>query len=487
MADEPELSSDVEDALQDHRSGGSDNRGTLALSDDEGYVGDTITFKGRNLPANERFEIEWYSTNGRWGIIEGNEIVGPQYARRTEVLATVQTDESGDFDFEWEVREDYGGSHRIDLKTENGEVVDRAEFEIRPWFEINRTEAPLGETFTLSGYGIGPSIITNNYQVSWDNGTMGFMTGVTNRGTATAEVRAVGPPGEHVIDVWRSYRGFPYLQNNTQSPYGSVGGDRQSRWTVEVTEPETEPDTAWLDAQYEESPLDIHYPDLDVDTDAELHIWPQHAQAGEIAFITGNDFPPNTEVDLIWYHHDGHRMPKGPDESPDLEVTPEPRPDVLPTATSDDDGEFQVEFEIPESVGSTRPITAMVDGKEVAVTGFMMQPSISSYGPTEGPVGTEIEIDLTGVGWTNYENAPVFVYDNKPLGYVCGTGGNDGLVRAEIPATGEPGWHFIDVYPSLFHMREDEPEFVLRAHLSYWDNHPGRPLPAYHFAFKVTE
>ena len=71
--------------------------------------------------------------------------------------------------------------------------------------------------------------------------------------------------------------------------------------------------------------------------------------------------------------------------------------------------------------------------------------SVETFTPTEGPVGTEIEIELSGVGWTIYENAPFFVYDNKPLGYVCGTAGDDkeGVVEVEIPAAGEPGWHFI--------------------------------------------
>ena len=480
MDRESGISSELEESLQQHRRG-SESTGTLVVSDEEGYVGDTITLKGRNFPAGETYDIRWNSTDGRWGVLEGNEVVGPQYQPRTDTIATVETDDSGQFDENWTVKEDYGGAHRIEV-VDDGTTVATAEYTILPWFELQESEVPLGDFFTLKGYGIGPNVVTNNYQVAWDNGNMGFITGVMNRGTATAQIRAVGPPGKHVVQVWRNYRGVPYLQNNTQSPYGPVAGGRQSQWTVEVTEPESEPDTAWMDSQLDESPISIHYPDIDKDTEAELTITPSSGQPGTSAFIIGENFPANEEVDLIWYRHEGHRVKGFP-------ITPEPKPDMLPTVTADENGHFQVEFTIPKGEGSTRPITAAVDGREVAVTGFMMQPSIETFSPTSGPVGTTIEIELSGVGWPIYENAPYFLYDNKPLGYVCGLTDDDGggTVRLELPASGAPGWHFIDVYPCIFELQQDEPDFELRPHLSYLDNHPMRPLPAYHMAFEITE
>ena len=482
MSKDAEVSEKLEETLRQHRQGDNRAQGTLAVSDREGYVGDTIVFKGRNLPANDVFEIEWSTTRGSWGVLKANEVVGPQYQPDKKTLATVTTDDSGQFDEDWEIFEDYGGVHAVKLKNQDGEVVDQTEFEILPWFELDRTEAELGDAFTITGYGIGPNIVTNNYQVAWDNGYVGYMTGVQNRGTATAEIRAVGSPGEHVIQIWRNYRGIPYLQNNTQSPYGPVSQGRQYKWKVEVTEPEEPPETAWVDPQFDESPIGLHYPDLDEDTDAELEITPQSGQSGTSAFITGRNFPPETDVELIWYRHEGHRV-KG------IPITPEPKTDVLPDVTTDEDGSFQLEVEIPPEEGATRPITAAVDGKEVAVTGFMMQPDIERIEPTSGPVGTTIEIDISGIGWTTYENQPFFVYDNKPLGFVCGTSGDDkeGVLRVELPATGDPGWHFIDIYPSISHIEEDEPDFEVYPHLSYIDNHPMRPLPAMHLAFEITE
>jgi hypothetical protein len=481
MSDDQEVSAGVRRTLERHLRGSTDSQATLVLSEDGGYVGDTITFKGRNLEPDQQYEVVWHSVQGSWGVLQANEVVGQQYQPRRETILTVTAGESGAFDETWTVPEDYGGTHRVELQKE-GTTVARNTFDVTPWFELKQTEAPLGEAFTIIGYGLGPEATSNNYQVVWDTGNVGFMTGVMNRGTATAQIRAVGPPGPHTIQVWRNYRGIPYLQNNTQSPFGPVAGGRQSQWTVQVTEREDPPETAWVEGMFDESPISLHYPELDEDTDATLEIAPTCGQPGTAAILTGTDFPPNTEVDLVWYQHYGQGI-RGPD------VTTRPREGVLPTVTSDDEGRFQLDFEIPLAEGSTRPIAAAIDGRTVAVTGFMVQPSIERFEPRSGPVGTEIEIVLSGIGWTAYENSPFFVYDNKPLGYACGMTDEHKTTTVEVAfqASGQPGYHFIDVYPSIFEMQEDEPEVEIKPHLSYLDNHPVRPLPGMHMVFEVTE
>ncbi|MFT4891310.1 MAG: hypothetical protein ACI9YT_002237 [Halobacteriales archaeon] len=479
MDQERGISSDLEDTLEEHRRGSTTVSGTLVVSDQEAYVGDEITLRGANLPADREFDLYWRSTEGRWGVIKANEVVGPQYSPRTDRIGSVRTDESGGFELDWEIPQDYGGSHAIELRTGDDDTVAKAEVDITPWFEIDGTDATMGEAFTITGYGLGPNFLTNNYQVTWDNSTVGFMTGVQNRGTATARIRAVGPPGDHVIRVWRNYYGLPYLQNNTQSPFGPVAGGRQSGWTVTTTEPEEPPETAWVDPLLDENPLPVHYPELDEDTEAEISVSPTSGQPGTTVFISGEDFPANTEVELIWYRHEG-------EHAQGIPITAEPKPDVLPNVTTDENGAFQVEVEMQQDVGGTRPITANVDGTSVAVTGFMMQPDIVDITPKRGPVGTEIEVEITGIGWTEYETAPFFVYDNKMLGYVCGQ--DLPTKRAKFDAAGEPGWHFIDVYPNIFPETDaDELDFGIRPHLSYLDNHPVRPLPALHLAFEITE
>lgn len=474
------LSSEAASKLDEHSQKAT--RGTALVSDSTAYIGDHITLHGRELPPDEPLDIVWHTARGGWGIVQGNEVIGPQFQHRSEVIDTVSTDAYGTVTHEWMLPEDYGGDHRIELQTNAGQVVAETSVTVVPWFELDTTRVQLGESFTITGYGLGPNAITNNYQIAWDNGVVGFMTGTMNNGTATAEVRAAGPPGDHVLQVWRNLRGIPFLQNNTQSPFGPVAGGRQSVWTVTVEPPETPPEPTSMDSLVSEEPLDSHFPPLDVESDATLGITPTSGQPGTSARLHGRAFPPSTTVDLTWYTHVGNRVAGTP-------IEPEPREDVLPTVTTDESGAFSLDLTIPNGMGGTRPIVAEVGGTKVAVTGFVMQPDIVTFEPTSGPVGTEIDIELTGIGWPTYENAYFFVYDNRSLGYVCGVDMEKdvGVVRTKLRACGEPGWHFIDVYPSFFETKEELPDVGEKAHLSYQNNHPVRALPAMHLAFEITE
>lgn len=478
MDEHSDLSSELQDRLEAYRQ--SDSTSTLQVSTDEAYIGDTITIDGTDLPANESLDVVWHSAEGFWGVLEGNEIIGPQYRSRRDRIATISTDSDGGFSETWEIPEDYGGEHVLKVQTDGEETVAEATIVITPWFEINRESAPLGETFRITAHGLGPNYITSNYQLTWDNTMVGFVTGTMNRGKATAKIRAVGPVGDHVVQVWRNFHGTPFLQNNTQSPFGPVAGGRQSAWTVEVTEPESDGPVATMDELVDEQPLAAHLIDPDVETDAELHITPTSGQAGTIATIEGTGFPAETRVDLVWHTHEGHHI-QG------TGLSPEPVSDALPTVTTYDDGTFSTDVTIPSDVGSTRPITADVDGHTVASTGFMMQPDIVQMSPTSGPIGTDIAFEFRGIGWTMADTAYFFVYDNQRVGYICGSDNDDGVARTILKAAGEPGHHFIDVYPGIFKTKEDKPDFTLKPHLSYLDNHPVRPLPAFHFRFEVTE
>ncbi|MFW5918976.1 MAG: hypothetical protein ACOCSP_02240 [archaeon] len=480
MDDDSGLSEELQASLQQHRTD-ADRSGDLLLGEQEGHVGDTVEVRGINLPASTQLSLHWQTFTGSWGILSANEVVGPQYRPDTRQLKTVATDEEGRFRDEIDIPEDYGSSHTIELR-EGTDVLARSEFEIFPHFELLNDTAEMGEFFTVRGYGIGPNPVRNNFQLSWDLGTVGFMTGVKNGGTATASVRAVGPPGTHNLRVWRSYKGFPFLQSETQSQFGPVGRDTASQWDVEVTEPDSPPMAAWTENMPDENPIQLHYPSVDRETEATLSITPSSGPPGTQAIVTGRNFPPNEVVDLVWHRHTGKRIDGN-------KIAPHPQRDKLPSVETDGDGKFQLDVEIPSDRGSSRPITAEVGGESVAITGFMMQPTITEFSPQSGPRGTEIDIEIAGTGWTLYENTNFLVYDNKMLGYFCGNSdsGEDGVVHLNFEAAGEPGYHFIDVYPTIFETNEGGTGFECKPHLSYLDNHPVRPLPAHHFTFEITE
>lgn len=475
--DDDGVSEDLQNRMAKY--GGGNGSETLVVDHNEAYVGDDLLIRGRNLESKTEYELHWQTNDGEWAVIAAHKVVGPEYHPRTETIGSVTADESGAFDREWTVPEDFGGGHRIEL-VRAGQTVATAEVTIVPHFEIEQTTVPLGETVAIHGYGLSTSLDRSNFQIAWDQGYTGLFTGVRHRGTATARIRAAGPPGEHIVQVWRNYNGVPYVTNNTQSPMGPVAAGRQSKWTIDVVEPETPPERVWMDSMPAETPFPVHYPGLDEDTAATLTVSPQYGQAGTQIVIQGEDFPANEEVDLRWYQHVGEGI-RG------VTVEPKARPDVLPTVDTDASGSFRYETEVPVAEGSTRPIVAAVDGREIAVTGFLVQPDVERFEPVRGPVGTTMTIELSGIGWTNYESTPTFVYDNKYLGYGCGMTEDyrSTTVRTELDMAGHPGWHFIDIYPSLFRTEADEPRMEMYPHLST-ENHPVRQLPPMRLAFEIT-
>jgi hypothetical protein len=103
-----------------------------------------------------------------------------------------------------------------------------------------------------------------------------------------------------------------------------------------------------------------------------------------------------------------------------------------------------------------------------------------------GPAGTTFKIHLKGVGWTETANIYTVVYDNNYIGYACAFN-SQGDVEIFLKASGEPGWHFIDLYPAIYKGKETRPLNFRIPQLSYAHDHPGEDLPRFRFAFEVTE
>lgn len=464
-------------------------KATVSLEPELGYVGEELTIECSAAPPNQRIEIHWHTFEGEWEMLNHHQVVGPAFSETVEFFDSFTTDEDGRGSTTRTVPEAYGGKHTIELVA-NGETLAATTFSIRPHFELAQSTANLGETFELQCYGLEPDPVRSVYQVTWDNSMVGYVTGVGNNGSATASIRAVGPVGKHTMTVWRGYRGVPFLQTETQ-PFATPGGDgaasvtgddRQRSWTVEVVPPEERPEATWMDPLSPEEPVAEH---ADVDeetTDAELVVDPVYGQAGTTATIAGRNFPPHETVSLIWHRHEGH-FAQG------IPITAEPKPDVLPAVETDSDGSFSVDFEVPHDKGATSPIAAAVGGTTIAKTAFMLQPSIVEMSPKSGPVGTEIDCKISGIGWPIPEMSPYITYDNVLVGYICSEDDHreHGLTHFKLPASGEPGLHFIDVHPSVFETQDDIPNIEISPHLSADDAHPGRSMPGIHFAFEVTD
>jgi hypothetical protein len=53
-------------------------------------------------------------------------------------------------------------------------------------------------------------------------------------------------------------------------------------------------------------------------------------------------------------------------------------------------------------------------------------------------------------------------------------------------ATGDPGWHFIDLYPAIYRGDERARNFLI-PQLTYAADHLGEDLPSFRYAFEVTD
>ena len=67
------------------------------------------------------------------------------------------------------------------------------------------------------------------------------------------------------------------------------------------------------------------------------------------------------------------------------------------------------------------------------------------------------------------------------------TVGTSSAAAIPLQATGDPGWHFIDLYPAIDRGEEQQPQNFKIPQLTYAADHPGEDLPHFRFAFELTE
>ena len=193
--------------------------------------------------------------------------------------------------------------------------------------------------------------------------------------------------------------------------------------------------------------------------------------------VRGSGLSAGAELSLGWHRIVGNRVGgQGWDEQR-VEM------ETLHVAA---DGTVSTQVTVPHDVGGIHRLEVTGMDKEVAGATFRVTPSAVPLDVSSGPVGTTFNVQLAGVGWTETANIYTVVYDNQYLGYVCGFN-SQGDVTVPMVATGQPGWHFVDLYPAIYKGQETGGVQSFRIpQLTYAADHPGEDLPAFHFAFEVT-
>jgi hypothetical protein len=414
------------------------------------------------LPANTEFQLVWRTGKGSWKVT-GATYHGRDYQPVAYEIAVVRTDAPGKLAAVFNVPADFGFEHDIVLQRPDRLFV-QAGFDIDMTVRLSPESGPVGTPITVEVKGIGWRPLENSWTLLYDNNFTGWLSAVMTGGSATFAIPATGRPGVHVIEVLHGEFTFPY-RNMQQSPQPG-----RPRFVLHYTlkpGPPVLPPPLGEEAQHLVRGLPAPGP---------LAAIPPFGGVGEPVSVRGDGFVPGERYALSWTTTVGNRV-GGRGWSETLKP--------IAAATADTSGRLAFNFAVPEDLGGGHALS--IDNDAEKRTGsFWIKPTALPIDVEHGPVGTPFKVHLRGVGWTETANIYTVVYDNSYIGYACAFN-SQGDVEIPLQATGDPGWHFIDLYPAIYRGEEPRPRNFLIPQLTYASDHPGEDLPRFRFAFRVAE
>jgi len=205
-----------------------------------------------------------------------------------------------------------------------------------------------------------------------------------------------------------------------------------------------------------------------------MTVTPDVAPVGTVVNVTGLGFPANAVTPLLWATHIGNHL-NGFNST--LEK--------LRTVTTSAAGSFSFTMKVPYDLGGLHNITAAGVAPNGNATLYIERSA--SISATQGPEGSVVDVTLTGMGWTYQDNIAAVDYDNSFIGYVCGFNTN-GNITLHLVVTGAPGYHTIDLYPSIYLGPTPPTTTSLTIYrypiLTPYDD--PAPIPVFHFSFQIT-
>ncbi|KRW92941.1 hypothetical protein SD51_01350 [Alicyclobacillus tengchongensis] len=420
-------------------------------------IGERVTYSASGLVPKQTYRVLWEAFQGTWDV-DGNTFVGESYTPFVKVLGTVTADANGEVHGVLRVPTGYGDIHQIGLADASGIVAAQGSVTVKPSFTISRTRESEGSFFTIRVQGIGYGAYSSAYEVLYDNHLMGNIAAVTTNGTAVFQVRAEGI-GSHLIEIAPCSIGSPYL-NEQQSPYN---------WKPTFSIPVT---------VTKGHPVDVKdsIPASSISTGNHLIASPGHGIVGSTFTLTGQGLPANESLTLEWSNTVGNHVTAAGYHSAQT---------VLGHVTTSSTGTFTVKIPVPVNVGGPPHTIQAVDpaGTIVGTTTYQIYPSLVSA-PNVVKAGQVFTIHLQGGGPDTYDNCYSVLYDNSSIGYACGFNTN-GDMQIQIRATGGPGVHYIDLYPTIQQGNQKVPNLYVLPLLTYKLDHPGEAQPAFHLVIDV--
>jgi hypothetical protein len=435
--------------------------GRLALSPTHGAAGSTVTVSADGLPSSQEFELVWGTMRGSWKTGNG-EYHGRDYKPAFYRIAGLRSDAAGHAAASFVAPEDFGFVHDV-LLQQGGRLFTKAAYSIDMSVEISPKSGPVGTPITVDIKGIGWRQLENSWDLMYDNSFTGWVSAVTTAGTAHFTIPASGGVGTHVLRLIHGEFTFPYL-NPQQNPV---------------------PDRPRFSLNFAVTPGDpVLPPAPETQRQARVRALPKpgvlvadpaFVGVDEPVTVRGSGFTPGQSYALSWSTMTGNRVAGG-----GFEEVAKP----VAEAKADGSGALAFSFKVPDDLGGAHTVSVADGGAKKAGSVWVSTKALP-LDVTSGPAGTIFRIHLKGVGWTETANIYHVTYDNNYSGYACGFN-SQGDLELFMPATGEPGWHFVDLYPGIYKGEEVRPNNFRIPQLTYADDHPGEDLPAFHFAFQVT-
>lgn len=450
--------------------------GELSVTPEHAIVGQSVTLSGRGLPAGIQLQVVWDGYRGSWllkkddGLYTRNDFFGRTFSPTATVLSSVTTDARGAFEVSFTVPEGFGGGH--DVYVLRGDTaLNKAGVQVDAHASMEPARGPVGSDIHLTFTGLNQvHDIAGWYEVTYDNHPTGMITAITTQGTAHITIPAAGAAGRHLIILRSSiFPEEPFL-NLKSSPYAFM--PEPKFWFTVTDGPAVLPGPV---AEQSNAPEHAGPP-----AGSGPSVWmdPSRATVGTIETVHGSGLPADATVNLTFRDTTGSGVTaKG------FDYVNKP----LTTAKTDGRGDFTATTAMPDVLGGDHRLVASVDGKIVATGVFAIARSGEPITPTSGPQGTEIELAVKGIGWTETDNIFAVVVDNAYVGYACGSYA-DGHLSVPLIATWAPGWHIIDLYPSFYRNKNygeaQEAPFLYTSAIVTWQDHP----KGFHFryAFDVT-
>jgi hypothetical protein len=434
----------------------------VSVTPTHGPVGTPVTIKADGLAPNAKVQIVWRTVEGSWNVADA-QYLGRDFKPVGYQVAELTSDANGVVSTNLVVPEDFGFTH--DIVVQQGErLLSQTGFFVDMTVDVSPKSGPVGQPVTVDVKGIGWRQLHNSWVLLYDNSFTGWISSVTTGGSAHFTIPATGTPGRHMLEV--IHAGFTFAYRNMQQ---SPEPDRP-QFAIPFTI--TTGDAVLPPPPPEQAQTEIKR----LPAQGDLAVTPAFAPVGKPVTVAGSGFEPGKAYELNWTTVTGNRVSGGGWEESSRPIA---------KATADTKGNLQFALNTPDDLGGAHQF--WVDDGTSRKTGTLwIQPTAMALDVDHGPAGTPFTIHLKGVGWTETANIFTIDYDNSLIGYSCGFN-SQGDVVIHLYATGQPGVHYVDLYPAIYKGKETGPNNFRLPQLTYAADHPGEDLPHFRFAFNVVE